>query len=266
MPRYLVFFVGFIFAATAFDFVPQDCYEENCPETPDGDLPIITQPNPAVGWSVVETGTALDPLAAFGAFPLAEPRSIPPGGEYQDPERDGPHFGMDFNYPQHYYDGIDQPIYPIGPGIVTSVMPCPECWADADGRWGQVRSARPEHNYGFGAFVVIEHPYNEQVSFYSLYAHFREIDVHVGQRVDSSVQLGLLGQSGDAAAPHVHVEFRYGHPGGFWCANFHHREVMQRWLEMWYHTPNYLFYAKNHLPYTAILENWAADHPTDTGQ
>ncbi len=260
------FFIPFLFAflTTAFDFIPPDCYKEKCPDEL-GDPPIITQPNPAAGWSVVETGTEIDPLAAFGRFPIDEPRFVPPGGDYQDPTRDGPHFGMDYNYPQHYFDGINQPIYPVGPGVVTVVNPCAACWAEAEGRWGQIRSARPEHNAGFGAVVIIEHPYNEEVSFYSLYAHVREIRVHVGQIVDSNVQIGLLGHSGDAAAPHIHIEFRYGRPGQFWCANFNRKEVVQRWLEMWYHTPHYLFNPANHLPYTAILERWAAEHPLDTG-
>lgn len=228
---------------------------EDCPQ--DSPPALTLPPNPAEGWSVTEMGTEADPLAAFAASPLNEPYQIPPGGNYQDPNRDGPHFGIDFNFPQDYLDGLDQPVHAIGPGIVTAVHTCPSCWASNAEEWGQFRAATGDANFGFGAVVIIEHPYNEDVSFYSLYAHLRDVRVIVGQYVDNADTLGLLGMSGDAAGPHVHLELRYGHPGLFWCANLSDDDVMMRWLQTRYTTPYFVLQERHHIPFTRELERWA---------
>ena len=104
--------------------------------------------------------------------------------------------------------------------------------------------------------VIVEHPYNEDVSFYSLYSHLREISVHVGQQVDSETQLALLGGSGDVAAPHVHLEIRYGPPGLFWGANFNQLEPVRLWLQQPVETPVFLLYDIHHVPFTRVLEAW----------
>lgn len=220
--------------------------------------PALTQTNPAVGWSVTETGTDSDPLAAFGRRPIDEPRIIPAGGEYQDPSRPNPHYGIDYTYPEAFLNNIPQPIYPIGPGVVTAVHTCPTCWANSTEQWGKLRTGtiEPINNFGFGALVVVEHPYNEQVSFYSLYAHLRQIEVVVGQVVDSDTQLALLGGSGDVAAPHVHIEIRFGLPSRFWGADFSHWEVARRWTQTAYETPVFLLYPEHHIPFTKVLERW----------
>jgi hypothetical protein len=247
-----------VFLLTAFEERPADCYK-NCPElSPPAGMP---QDNPALNWSVVETGTEVDPLAAFGRRPIDEPRLIPQGGNYEDPERDGPHYGIDYTYPEMFLNDIPQPIYPIGPGIVTAVHTCPTCWANGTEKWGRLRTGtiEPINNFGFGAVVIVEHPYNEDVSFYTLYAHLREIQVHVGQRVDSETQLALLGGSGDTAAPHVHMEVRIGSPGAFWGANFNKLEDVRRWLNIRHETPLFLLYAEHHVPFTKVLERWVLE-------
>jgi hypothetical protein len=120
----------------------------------------LSQPNPALGWSVVETGSANDPLAAFGRRPIDQPRIIPAGGEYQDPSRPYPHYGIDYTYPEAFLNGIPQPVYPIGPGVVTAIHTCPLCWANSTEQWGKLRTGtiEPINNFGFGALVVVEHP------------------------------------------------------------------------------------------------------------
>jgi hypothetical protein len=245
--------------------LPQACVG-NCPP-PEAPPAPITQANPAEGWSVVETGTPQDPLAAFGRRPIDEPRIIPFGGNYQDPNRPTPHYGIDYTFPDSFYHNIPQPIYPIGVGIVTAIHPCPQCWQTDDANWAAWGRRRlpmlaPENNYGYGALVLVEHPYNEYVSFYSLYAHLREIRVHVGQRVTSETQLALLGASGDVAAPHVHIEIRFGLPGIFWGADLNRLDVMRRWLALDVETPVFLLYPEHHIPFTKVLERWIEeDYP-----
>lgn len=245
-----------LLSATGFMELPHTCVR-NCPD-PEEPTPPLTQANPAAGWSVTETGTEQDPFAAFGRRPIDEPRLIPQGGNYMDENRDGPHFGIDYTFPEQFLHSIPQPVYPIGPGIVTAVHPCLICWARSEERWGRLRTGllEPANNFGFGALVVIEHPYNEYVSFYSLYAHLREVRVSVGQQVTSETQLALLGASGDVAAPHVHIEIRIGLPGQFWGANFSNLYVMRRWTQMRVDTPVYLFYPEHHVPYAKELELW----------
>jgi murein DD-endopeptidase MepM/ murein hydrolase activator NlpD len=267
MTRWSLVSLGFWLAVlailtTAADYPSEICYQ-NCPprqKSPAG----IAQGNPAIGWSVVETGTETDPLAAFGRRPIDDPWIIPAGGDYLDPDRGGQHFGIDYTFPEKFLNNIPQPVYPIGPGIVTAVHTCPQCYVGDPqewSRWGQRRTGTIDdrNNYGYGAVVIIEHPYNEFVSFYSLYAHLRDIRVSVGQRVDSDMPLALLGASGDVAAPHVHLELRYGLPGLFWGADFSHLEVLRRWLEQRHDTPVFLLYAEHHIPFTRALDRWVEE-------
>lgn len=259
MRRHFVLFI-FLLLTTAFTREIAPC-ELDCEPSEDTPRPALTQTNPAAGWSVIETGTDDNPLAAFGRRPIDEPRIIPFAGNYMDAERAGPHFGIDYTYPESFLNNIPQPIHPIGPGIVTAVHTCPTCWANATGRWGQMRTGTIEavNNFGFGAVVIIEHPYNEFVSFYSLYAHLREINVHVGQRVTPDDPLALLGGSGDTAAPHVHMEIRFGLPGEFWGANFNKLATVRRWLELRHDTPVFLLYEEHHIPFTRLLDRWVEE-------
>jgi murein DD-endopeptidase MepM/ murein hydrolase activator NlpD len=257
---YPLFFLSFLFLLAAYESPPRECHK-NCPPPLESTPPAYPAPNPALGWSVIETGTDSDPLAAFGRRPIDEPWIIPFGGDYQDPNRAGPHYGIDYTYPEKFLAGLPQPVYPIGPGVVTALHTCRTCWAQSTEPWGKLRTGEvtPVNNFGFGALVVIEHPYNEQVSFYSLYAHLREIEVVVGQKVDSETVLALLGGSGDVAAPHVHLEIRYGLPGQFWGGDFSNLSVMRRWLALDHETPVFLLYAEHHVPFTRVLERWALE-------
>jgi len=257
----------FILLTGAFTFSADTCAKD-CPPPETAPLP-ITQGNPAAGWSVVTTGSDQDPLAAFGRRPIDEPRIIPLGGQYQDPERGTPHYGIDYTFPEKFLNDIPQPIYPIGPGFVTAVHTCPTCWVEGSEKWGRLRTGllEPRNNFGFGNLVVIEHPYNDKVSFYTLYAHLRQVRVHVGQYVDSETQIALLGASGDVAAPHVHIELRFGLPGDFWAADFNNIAVMRRWLQQDYETPIFLLYAEHHVPFTKVLERWVdEEYPIHASQ
>lgn len=149
----------FILLSAAFDHNLPDCYADCLDIDP---RPPISQTNPAEGWSVIDLGTESDPLAPFGRRPIDEPRIIPQGGNYKDTNRQYPHYGIDYTFPEMFLNDIPQPIYPIGPGVVTALHTCPKCWAYHTGRWGQYRTGdiRPDNNFGYGALLIVEHPYN----------------------------------------------------------------------------------------------------------
>jgi|GEM_PF-7124792 len=261
MRYHLFFLASFAIFTVGFISDPEACYTDCIDdEATDVIRPEIipTQPNPALAWSVVDTGTDGDPFAAFGRRPIDEPRIVPFGGFYQDPDRSTPHYGIDYTYPEAFLNFVPQPIYPIGPGIVTTVHTCPSCFAFNTGQWGLLNTGQLEalNNYGFGAMVIIEHPVNEFVSFYSMYAHLREIDVSMGQQVDSDTQLALLGGSGVVQAPHVHMEIRIGLPDQFWGSDLNNIVVMRRWLELRHETPVFLLFPEHHNPFMAVLNLW----------
>ncbi len=255
-----VFWLCLSLLLVGFVPLPPSC-DDDCPRPPE--RPPSTQPNPAEGWSVAETGTPENPLAAFGRRPLDEPWIIPFGGNYQDPNRGTPHYGIDYTFPELFYQRLPQPVYPIGPGVVTSLHPCPTCWAYSQdpewADWGRLRTGflEVDNLYGFGALVVLEHPYTPEVSFYTLYAHLRDIQVWRGRVVTSEDALGLMGASGDVAAPHVHMEVRIGPPGAFWGADFSQEAVMQRWTDLRHVTPVYLLFEHHQVPFTRELDLWA---------
>ena len=57
---------------------------------------------------------------------------------------------------------------------------------------------------GYGNLVVIEH--NE--SWATLYAHLDKITVSEGQKVESGVEIGKMGRTGNARGVHLHFEIR----------------------------------------------------------
>ena len=59
-------------------------------------------------------------------------------------------------------------------------------------------------NDGYGQLVTVAHHHG----VVTMYGHLSEIDVSVGERVSSGEQLGLVGHTGDATGPHLHLEVR----------------------------------------------------------
>jgi murein DD-endopeptidase MepM/ murein hydrolase activator NlpD len=57
---------------------------------------------------------------------------------------------------------------------------------------------------GFGNVIVVKHNNTDE----TLYAHLSRIDVQPGQSVNQGQNIGAVGQSGWATAPHLHFEFR----------------------------------------------------------
>ena len=59
-------------------------------------------------------------------------------------------------------------------------------------------------NGGYGNFVLIEHPFGDNVM--TRYAHLEKITVQVGDYVHQGDEIGLMGETGDATGCHVHFE------------------------------------------------------------
>ncbi len=59
-------------------------------------------------------------------------------------------------------------------------------------------------SYGYGKHVIIDHGDGLK----SLYAHMSEINVNVGDKVDTNTVLGLMGSTGHSTGSHLHLEVR----------------------------------------------------------
>ena len=57
---------------------------------------------------------------------------------------------------------------------------------------------------GYGQVVWVEHRGRTT----TIYAHLSEISVEAGQRVQGGEELGAVGSTGEATAPHLHFEVR----------------------------------------------------------
>lgn len=56
---------------------------------------------------------------------------------------------------------------------------------------------------------------NNDLSLYVLYAHLdMPLEYTLGDEVDCGDELGAIGESGNALAPHLHIEMRYGYASG----------------------------------------------------
>ena len=71
------------------------------------------------------------------------------------------------------------------------------------------------HSNFYGKHVVIAHTVNlpdsgKPFTFYTLYGHLSEILVESGQVVNQYDEIGLVGMTGVAVGPHLHLEVRMG--------------------------------------------------------
>jgi len=73
------------------------------------------------------------------------------------------------------------PVYPIMDGIVESIS---------------------YQRFGYGNHIIINH----SSGFKSLYAHLSKIIVKQGEEVDKNTVIGLIGSTGWATGPHLHLE------------------------------------------------------------
>ena len=74
----------------------------------------------------------------------------------------------------------------------------------------------PAPNY-YGNLVVLQHDSStpQGQALFSLYGHLEAVSVVSGQRVATGDQLGLVGDSGIADGPHLHMEVRVGNPTSY---------------------------------------------------
>jgi murein DD-endopeptidase MepM/ murein hydrolase activator NlpD len=72
------------------------------------------------------------------------------------------------------------------------------------------RVQRVDEINGYGLTVLINHG----AGWSSLYAHLLKAAVFPGEIVGAGQHLGLVGQSGNASTPHLHLELRQRQPRG----------------------------------------------------
>ncbi len=94
----------------------------------------------------------------------------------------GKHAGLDIRLP------VGTPIMSIGDGVVTSM------------------SATPRGDLGI--FVAVTHP----SGVVSRYLHLSDVAVALGERVSRGEILGLSGNTGNSAGPHLHLDLKVANP------------------------------------------------------
>ncbi len=100
------------------------------------------------------------------------------------------HTGVDISAPR------GTPIQAAGPGIVI--------WAGYGVYQGGYDLKDP-----YGLAVTIKHDFGYQNrALYTIYGHMSEVNVVVGQHVETGDLLGLVGETGRVTGPHLHFEVR----------------------------------------------------------
>ncbi|MEA3440554.1 MAG: peptidoglycan DD-metalloendopeptidase family protein [Chloroflexota bacterium] len=155
----------------------------------------------------------IDELPLITSAPYDPP---PPGKEQR-------HHGVDFSY---YRRGERTSIQGV---VVQSVLT------------GRV-AASVDESFPYGNFVIIETPVStlpawmiellslaEEESLYLLYAHMLDPSlVRIGEEVEACQSIGLVGASGNAVEPHLHLEARIGPSGAsFDGMAFYHTQTTQ---------------------------------------
>ncbi|HPN50802.1 MAG TPA: peptidoglycan DD-metalloendopeptidase family protein [Anaerolineaceae bacterium] len=111
------------------------------------------------------------------------------------------HTGIDIEAPE------GAPIYAAAPGKVI--------WTG----YG-LQGLQENQNDPYGMAVLIQHDFGyEGRRLQTVYAHMSEISVIYGQWVDTSTQLGLVGNTGFTTGPHLHFEVRLSENGWYTTRN-----------------------------------------------
>jgi murein DD-endopeptidase MepM/ murein hydrolase activator NlpD len=86
--------------------------------------------------------------------------------------------------------------------------------------WG-LFSGTPDNIYDpYGMAVAIRHDFGYQGQpLYTIYAHMSDVDVAVGQWVNTGTQLGKVGDTGYTTGPHLHLEVRLGENSYYFTRN-----------------------------------------------
>jgi murein DD-endopeptidase MepM/ murein hydrolase activator NlpD len=140
-------------------------------------------------------------LSPFDHFYFAAPIAAAYPGE---PEWDYPYGGVFFG-PNIIHTGVDLPaprgtdVLAAGPGTVV--------WAGI----GLYTGSSDSLNDPYGKAVAIRQDFGYQdQQLYTIYAHMDEVDVAVGQWVNTGAVIGKVGSTGNTTGPHLHFEVRVG--------------------------------------------------------
>jgi hypothetical protein len=141
-------------------------------------------------------------------------------GYYWDP--DGRHYGVDL----HSAEGQSDLYSPYSDRVVASDS-CPACTEDGNTTGKHLgETGRADYNYGYGAMVVLEYPYEDLspsemqdlssrgVSLQpgqSLYLMVAHLDpsapiLAAGAELEAEDVLATIGTSGNSDGPHAHIE------------------------------------------------------------
>ena len=145
-------------------------------------------------------------LLPFDHFYFAAPIAATyPGDPIWDYRYGGIYFGPDV-----IHTGIDLPaprwaeVLAAGPGTVV--------WAGI----GLFSGSMYDLKDPYGLAVAIRHDFGyKDQPLYTVYAHMEEVDVIVGQWVDTGDIVGNVGSTGHTTGPHLHFEVRLGE-NDFW--------------------------------------------------
>lgn len=145
-------------------------------------------------------------LSPFDHFYFAAPIAATyPGDPVWDYRYGGIYFGPDI-----IHTGIDLPaprgaeVLAAGPGTVV--------WAGI----GLYSGSKYNLKDPFGLAVAIRHDFGyKNQRLYTVYAHMDEVDVIVGQWVNTGDVVGNVGDTGMTTGPHLHFEVRLGE-NDFW--------------------------------------------------
>jgi murein DD-endopeptidase MepM/ murein hydrolase activator NlpD len=157
-------------------------------------------------------------LSPFDHFYFAAPIAAAyPGDPIWDYRYGGIFFGPDV-----IHSGVDLPaprgaeVLAAGPGTVV--------WAGIGLYSGS--SYNLKDPYGLAVAIRHDFGYKDQ-PLYTVYAHMEEVEVIVGQWVNTGTIVGLVGDTGMTTGPHLHFEVRLGE-NDFW---------MTRNPELWMSPP-----------------------------
>jgi murein DD-endopeptidase MepM/ murein hydrolase activator NlpD len=149
-------------------------------------------------------------LSPHDHFYFAAPVAAAYPGE---PEWDYRYGGIFFG-PDVIHSGIDIPaprstdILAAGPGVVE--------WAG----FGLFTGSKYELEDPYGLAVAVRHDFGfHDQPLYTIYAHMEEVDVMVGQWVDTGDVLGNVGSTGMTTGPHLHFEVRLGKNDFYYTRN-----------------------------------------------
>ncbi len=113
-------------------------------------------------------------------------------------------YGGVFFAPDVVHSGVDiptpegTPIMAAGAGTVV--------WAG----WGLFTESPKNQEDPYGLAVAIRHDFGFQGrQLYTIYAHMSQVDVVLGQHVQTGDVIGLVGRTGATTGPHLHFEVRF---------------------------------------------------------